>query len=588
MAETVADFMLSRLSQWGVRRIYGYPGDGINGILGALDRALDRFQFVQVRHEEEAAFMATAHAKFTNEVGVCLATSGPGAIHLLNGLYDAKLDHQPVLAIVGQSVRAALGGAFQQEVDLHSLFKDVAGNYVQTCTAPVQMRHLVDRAMRIAHAERCVTCLIVPNDVQDLKAEEPPHEHGTIHSGIGYSAPCMVPAEAELRRAAEVLNEGEKVAILVGAGALQATDEVIKIAEMLGAGVAKALLGRAALPDDLGFVTGQIGLLGTRPSWDMMQDCDTLLMVGSRFPYAEFLPKEGNARGVQIDIDPKVLSIRYPMEVNLVGDAAATLNALLPMLERKRDRSWRNALETKVAEWWKEEEERAHLDGDPLNPELVFWEASPRLPDKAIIAADSGTSASWFARALKLRRGMKASLSGTLATMCCAIPYATAAKFCFPDRVAIAFVGDGAMQMLGMNGLITIAKYWREWEDPRLIVVVLNNRDLNMVTWELRAMGGTPKIEETQNLPDFQYAQLAEMLDLKGVRISAAEQVVPAWEAALAADRPFVIDAVVDPTIFAVPPHVTFEQTKNYLAAILKGDREAAWTMWRSLKQMVS
>jgi pyruvate dehydrogenase (quinone) len=585
MAETVADFMLSRLSEWGVTRLYGYPGDGINGILVALDRALDRFQFVQVRHEEEAAFMATAHAKFTGGVGVCLATSGPGAIHLLNGLYDAKLDHQPVLAIVGQSVRAAIGGDFQQEVDLHSLFKDVAGNYVQTCTAPMQMRHLVDRAVRIALAERSVTCLIVPNDVQELPAEQPAHTHGTIHSGVGYSAPRVIPVEADLKRAADVLNAGEKVAMLVGAGASQATDEVIAVANKLGAGVAKALLGRTTVPDDLPFVTGQIGLLGTRPSWEMMQGCDTLLMVGSSFPYAEFLPKEGSARGVQIDIDPRMLSIRYPMEVNLVGDAATTLKALLPLLKDKNNGVWRKSLEQQIAEWWKEEEERAHFESDELNPELVFWEVSPRLPDRAIIIADSGTSASWFARALKLRRGMMASLSGTLATMCCGVPYATAAKFCFPDRVAIAFVGDGAMQMLGINGLITIAKYWREWADPRLIIVVLNNRDLNMVTWELRALGGSPKIEETQNVPDFSYARFAEMLDLGAVRISSPEEVGPAWEAALSADRPFVIDAIVDPSVLAVPPHVTMEQTKNYLAAILKGDREAAKTVWQSFKQ---
>ena len=585
MAETVADFMLSRLSEWGVTRLYGYPGDGINGILVALDRALDHFQFVQVRHEEEAAFMATAHAKFTGGVGVCLATSGPGAIHLLNGLYDAKLDHQPVLAIVGQSVRSAIGGDFQQEVDLHSLFKDVAGNYVQTCTAPMQMRHLVDRAVRIALAERSVTCLIVPNDVQELPAEQPAHTHGTIHSGVGYSAPRVIPVEADLKRAADVLNAGEKVAMLVGAGALQATDEVIAVANKLGAGVAKALLGRTTVPDDLPFVTGQIGLLGTRPSWEMMQGCDTLLMVGSSFPYAEFLPKEGSARGVQIDIDPRMLSIRYPMEVNLVGDAATTLKALLPLLKDKNNGVWRKSLEQQIAEWWKEEEERAHFESDELNPELVFWEVSPRLPDGAIIIADSSTSASWFARALKLRRGMMASLSGTLATMCCGVPYSTAAKFCFPDRVAIAFVGDGAMQMLGINGLITIAKYWREWADPRLIIVVLNNRDLNMVTWELRALGGSPKIEETQNVPDFSYARFAEMLDLGAVRISSPEEVGPAWEAALSADRPFVIDAIVDPSVLAVPPHVTMEQTKNYLAAILKGDREAAKTVWQSFKQ---
>jgi pyruvate dehydrogenase (quinone) len=588
MADTVADFMLSRLSDWGVTRIYGYPGDGINGILGALDRASDRFNFVQVRHEEEAAFMATAHAKFGGGIGVCLATSGPGAIHLLNGLYDAKLDHQPVLAIVGQTVRTAIGGDFQQEVDLHSLFKDVASSFVQTCTAPSQMRHLVDRAMRIAKAERSVTCLIVPNDVQELEYEQPEHAHGTIHSGIGYAAPRVVPCTEDLQRAAAVLNEGKKVAILVGAGALDATDEVISVADTLSAGVAKALLGRAALPDDLPFVTGQIGLLGTRPSWEMMQDCDTLLMVGSSFPYTEFLPQEGQARGVQIDIQPRMLSLRYPMEVPLTGDARDTLRALLPLLEAKPRSDWRESIERNVEQWWKEEEERAHAEADPLNPELVFWEGSRRLPDGTIITADSGSSASWFARALRLRRGMMASISGTLATMCCAIPYATAAKFLHPDRLAVAFVGDGAVQMLGLNGLITIAKYWREWQDPRLIVVVLNNRDLNMVTWELRALGGTPKIDETQNVPDFPYADFAEMLELRGARVASPEEVGPAWEQALQSDRPFVIDAVVDPSVLAVPPQVSFEQAKNYLAAILKGDREAANAVWRSFKQALT
>jgi pyruvate dehydrogenase (quinone) len=588
MAESVADFMLARLSDWGVSRIYGYPGDGINGILGAFERAKDRFSFIQARHEEEAAFMATAHAKFTGQIGICLATSGPGAIHLLNGLYDAKLDHQPVLAIVGQSVRTALGGNFQQEVDLHSLFKDVASNYVQTCTTPAQMRHLVDRALRIALAERCVTCLIIPNDIQELAAEQPPHEHGTIHSGIGYRAPHLLPADDELWRAAQILNEGEKIAILVGAGALAATEEVIAVSEILGAGVAKALLGRAALPDDLPFVTGQIGLLGTRPSWEMMQQCDTLLMVGSSFPYAEFLPKEGSARGVQIDIDAKVLSLRYPMEVNLIGDAAATLRALIPHLKHKEDRGWRRSLEEKITEWWSEEEERARLDAEPLNPEFVVWEASDRLPDGAVITADSGTSASWFARSLRLRRGMTASLSGSLATMGCAVAYAISAKFCFPDRVAVALVGDGAMQMLGINGLITISKYWREWDDPRLVILVLNNRDLNMVTWELRALGGTPKIEETQDLPDLGYADFAKMLGLGGVRIDRPDEVGPAWDAAFAADRPFVIDAVVDPNVLALPPHITFDQTKNYASAILRGDLQAAKTVWRSLKHALA
>jgi pyruvate dehydrogenase (quinone) len=313
-----------------------------------------------VRHEEMAAFMACAHAKFTGEVGVCLATSGPGAIHLLNGLYDAQLDHQPVVAIVGQQALASLGGSYRQEVDLVSLFKDVAGEYVHMASSPDQVRHLVDRAVRIAQVERAVTCIILPNDVQEMKAvEKPPRAHGTIHSGLGYSAPRVIPEDADLRRAADALNAGKKVAMLVGAGALQATEEVLEVAELLGAGIAKALLGKAAVLDELPFVTGSIGLLGTRPSYDMMLDCDTLLMIGSRFPYSEFLPKEGQARGVQIDLDGKMLSIRYPMEVNLQGDSAATLQALIPMLERKSDRSWREEIEKGVARWWNVLEGRA-------------------------------------------------------------------------------------------------------------------------------------------------------------------------------------------------------------------------------------
>ena len=360
MGKKVSDFLLQRLHEWGVRRIYGYPGDGVNGLMGALDRAGDQFKLVRARHEEMCAFMACAHAKFTREVGVCMATSGPGAIHLLNGLYDAKLDHQPVLAIVGQSPRSAMGGQYQQEVDLMSLFKDVACDYEQMIMVPAQVRHVVDRAFRIAVAKRTVTCIIVPSDVQELDAlDPPPRMHGTIHSGLGYRAPRVVPEQGDLQQTADLLNAGTKVAILAGAGALGATDEVIEVADLLGAGVAKALLGKAALPDDLPFVTGSIGLLGTKPSWDMMTGCDTLLMIGSRFPFAEFLPKEGQARGVQIDIDPAMLSIRYPMEINLVGDSAATLGELIPLLKRKRDRSWRAVLEKNVAEGWRWAEARA-------------------------------------------------------------------------------------------------------------------------------------------------------------------------------------------------------------------------------------
>src|SRR5690625_1497141 len=586
MAESVADFLLNRLKKWGVRRVFGYPGDGIGGIVGALEGALDEdFEFVQVRHEEEAAFMACAQAKFTGEVGVCLATSGPGAIHLLNGLYDAKLDHQPVLAIVGQQVRAAIGGHFQQEVDLISLYKDVAGEYVHMCTTPPQIRHLIDRALRIAKARRTVTCVIVPNDVQEMDYEDPPREHGAIHSGMGYAQPRIVPGEAELRRAADALNAGERVAMLVGAGALKATDEVIETADILGAGIAKALLGRTAVPDELPFVTGQIGLLGTRPSWEMMRDCDTLLMVGSSFPYSEFLPKEGQTRGVQIDIDARMVSIRYPMEVNLVGDAAETLRALMPYLDRKTDRRWREELEKKIRNWGEGERERAELSANPLNPQYLFWKLSDRLPDNASVTADSGPSPNCFARALKFRRGHMASLSGTLATMCPGVPYATAAKFCYPDRLPIAFVGDGAMQMLGINGLITIAKYWEQWSDPRLIVAVLNNSDLNQVTWELRAMGGFPKVEATQNLPEVNFAKYADLLGLKGIRVEEPDQVAPAWEEALRADRPVVIDAVVDPNVVSMPPHVTYEQARNFAKSLLSGDPDRYEIIKQSLKR---
>jgi pyruvate dehydrogenase (quinone) len=584
----VSDFIVERLGQWGVRRIYGYPGDGINGIMGALQRAEDAIEFVQVRHEEMAAFMACGHAKWTGEVGVCLATSGPGAIHLLNGLYDAKLDHQPVVAIVGQQARTALGGSYQQEVDLVSVFKDVAHEYVQLVTEPEQMRHVLDRALRIALAERTVTCVIVPNDLQGEDAAEPAHEHGTVHSSVGYSRPHVVPSDADLERAAEVLNAGERVAILVGQGALHATDEVIETAEALGAGVAKALLGRAAVPDDLPFVTGSIGLLGTRPSWELMTGCDTLLMVGTSFPYSEFLPEEGKARGVQIDLDGRMLGIRYPTEVNLVGDSAATLRALLPYLEHKSDRSWREQIEEGVAHWWRVLEERALNDADPINPQRVFWELSPRLPDNCILTCDSGSAANWFARDLKLRRGMMASLSGNLATMGCGVPYAIAAKFAHPDRVAIALVGDGAMQMNGLNELITIAKYWQRWSDPRLVVLVLNNRDLNQVTWEQRVMEGDPKFEASQDLPDVDYANFARQLGLYGVRVESPDEIGGAWDTALAADRPFLLDVVTDPEVPSLPPHISFEEAKMFALAVVKGDPSRRRMIEQSLKDKLA
>lgn len=581
MAKQVSDFLIERLLEWNITRIFGFPGDGINGILGALDRAKDKMDFIQVRHEENAAFMACAHSKFTGEVGVCMATSGPGAIHLLNGLYDAKMDHQAVVAIVGQSARESQGGAFQQEVDLNSLYKDVAHEYIHMVSVPSQMQQLLDRAIRIAKAERTVTCVVIPNDIQELDAKEPPRGHGTIHTGIGFPKVRIVPSESELIKTADLLNEGKKVAILVGAGALDAANEVKAVAELLGAGVAKALLGKAVLPDDLPYVTGAIGLLGTEPSYKMMMECDTLLMVGSSFPYSEFLPKIGSARGVQIDIDGKMLSLRFPMEINLVGGSKETLQALIPHLKRKEDRSWQEGIEKSMEKWWEILEARAKDTAKPINPQRVFQELSPRLPDNCILSSDSGTSADWFARHLKIRAGMKASLSGNLATMCPGVPYAIAAKFAFPDRIPIALVGDGAMQMLGNNGLITLSKYWKRWTDPRLVILVLHNNDLAQVSWELRVMTGDPKFSGSQDVPDFPYAEYAKMLGLNGIRVDDPEKISEAWDLALSADRPTVLEVITDPNVPPLPPHISFKMMVKYGETLLKGDPDE-WDIIKS------
>lgn len=587
MTGTVGDFLVERLYQWGVRRIFGYPGDGINGVFGALSRANGKIEFIQARHEEMAAFMASAHAKFTGELGVCMATSGPGASHLLTGLYDARMDHQPVLAIVGQQARAALGGHYQQELDLLSMFKDVAGAFVQQASTPEQVRHLLDRAVRTAVGERRVTAIILPNDLQDLPYDEPPRAHGTVHSGIGYSKPRVLPFDEDLQRAAEVLNAGHKVAILVGAGALQATEQVIAIAEKLGAGVAKALLGKAVVADDLPWVTGSIGLLGTEPSYQLMTECDTLLMIGSGFPYSEFLPKEGRARGVQIDLQPDMLSLRYPMEVNLVGDASETLRALLPLIEHKTDRRWRDKVETWRTQWDKTVAKRALVKADPINPQRVVHELSPRLPDHAIITSDSGSCANWFARDLQIRQGMQCSLSGGLACMGAAVPYAIAAKFAHPQRAVVALVGDGAMQMNNLAELITVAKYWQQWDNPQWICAVFNNEDLNQVTWEQRVMEGDPKFEASQSIPDVPYHLFAISIGLQGIYVDREEDVAAAWERALAADRPALIEFKTDPNVPPLPPHIKLEQAKKFASTLLKGDPDQAGIIVQTAKQVL-
>lgn len=589
MTETVGDYVLARLRDWEVEHVFAYPGDGINGIVTAFGRADNRPKFVQTRHEEMAALAAVGYAKFSGRVGVCLATSGPGAIHLLNGLYDAKLDHVPVVAIVGQTARTAIGGHYQQEVDLHALLKDVASEYLVEVTVAEQLPNALDRAMRVAYAAHAPTALIIPADLQEEPYRPPEHEFRHVPSSPP-SRPATVSTAAhpEVARAADVLNAGEKVAILVGQGARDAGAEVRAVADLLGAGVAKALLGKDVLPDTESYVTGAIGLLGTRPSYEMMTGCDTLLMVGSNFPYSQFLPKPGSARGVQIDLDGKLIGMRYPTEVNLVGDAAETLRALIPLLRRKTDRGWREKIEKNVESWWQTMARQATVEADPVNPIRVVWELSERAPENTIFTADSGSAANWYARHLRMRAGMRGSLSGTLATMGPGVPYAVGAKFAWPDRPVVALVGDGAMQMNGLAELITIRRYHEEWADQRCVICVFHNNDLNQVTWELRAMGGAPKFEESQTLPDVSYADFARSIGLGGITVKSPGELSDAWDIALRADRPTVLDVHCDPNIPPIPPHATADQIAAVTKAILKGDPDALDLVKKGLKAKVT
>jgi pyruvate dehydrogenase (quinone) len=572
MIVQVADFVLGRLREWGVHRVYGYPGDGINGMLGAFDRAEGDPEFIQTRHEEMAAFMACAHAKFTGEAGCCIATSGPGAIHLLNGLYDAKMDHQPVVAVVGQQKRISQGAHYQQEVALDNLFADVS-EFCQVCMHPAQVRHVIDRAFKTALTRRGVSTIIIPEDIQEEEAQpSPPKMHGAVFSSVGWSRPRVLPNEAELAKAAEVLNAGKRVAILIGQGAAEAQSEVIEAAEILGAGVAKALLGREVLPDDLPFVTGPIGLLGTKPSDEMVMNCDTLFMIGSSFPYAEWLPDEGSARGVEIDIDGSMIGIRYPMEAHLVGDSKETLKQLIPMLHRKEDRSWREEIEKNVREWNRIMADRAGQSfGGLINPQSVAAELSPRLPEGAILTSDSGSATNWWARHITVRDGMQASLSGTLATMGPGVPYAIAARFAFPDRPVIAFEGDGAFQMNGMNEMITVVRYLdRLGGRPPFIFCVFNNGDLNQVTWEQRAMAGDPRFPGSQGIPSIPYHKYAEIIGLRGIYCEKPDEVGRAWDEALASDVPVILEFKTDPEVPPLPPHIMKSQAKKSAKAGLK------------------
>ncbi|QFZ21599.1 thiamine pyrophosphate-requiring protein [Saccharothrix syringae] len=577
MGSTVADALVRRLRTWGVPRVFGYAGDGIDPILAALRRADGDPEFVPVRHEEMAAFMASGHAKYTGRVGVCLATQGPGAIHLLNGLYDAKLDRRPVVAVVGQVVSTALGTGYLQEVDLHSLFKDVCGQYLQTVFAPEQLPVLLDNAMRTAIAERTPTCLIVPHDVQRADAvEDLPHTHGVVPSSAVTARPRVLPRQDDLRRAAEVLGAGRKVALLVGRGAAGAEREVAEVVDVLGAGVTASLVGKPVVPEDAPWHTGVMGHLGTTASAELMAGCDTLLIVGSNDPWTEFYPEPGQARAVQIDIEARVVGSKYPVEVPLVGDTAETLRALLPLLERNPDRDWERRVFDGVARWRRIAGERAQAPADPLNPELVVHELSGHLPPDARVAVDVGSTTYWYARHLALPRGVPAHTSSYLASMGCALPYGLAAKLDAPDRPVVALAGDGAMQMNGLLELITVADRWRTWADPRFVVLVLHNRDLNEVSWEQREMEGDPRFPTSQRVPEFPYAAYAELLGLRGIRVDSPDGVGEAWREAFHADRPVVVEAVVDPAVPLLAPHLPEEKVETMRRALEQEGNGAA------------
>ncbi|OLF16325.1 thiamine pyrophosphate-requiring protein [Actinophytocola xanthii] len=558
---TVADALVHRLRSWGVARVFGYAGDGVDPVLAALNRAGGDPEFVPTRHEEMAAFMASGHAKYTGTPGVCLATQGPGAIHLLAGLYDAKLDRRPVVALVGQVVSTALGSGYLQEVDLHALFKDVCGQYLQTVFRPEQLPMVLDNAMRTAIATSTPTCLILPHDVQRADAPgELPHTHGVVPSSVTVGRSRVVPTEDDLRRAASVLDSGHKVALLVGRGAVGAEREVEAVVDRLGAGVTVSLVGKPVLSEDAPWHTGVMGHLGTTASAELMAECDTLLIVGSNDPWTEFYPKPGQARAVQVDIDAKVVGAKYPVEVALVGDTRETLRELLGHLSRNPDRTWQERVARSVSGWRELAERRTGHPAEPLNPELVVRRLSDHLPPDVRVAVDVGSSTYWYARHLRLPPGVPAHVSSYLAAMGCALPYGLAAKLDAPDRPVVALAGDGAMQMSGLLELITVADRWRSWADPRFVVLVLHNGDLNEVSWEQREMEGDPRFATSQRVPEFPYANYAELLGLRGIRVDSPDAVDKAWQEAFDADRPVVVEAVVDPDVPLLAPHLPDEK----------------------------
>ena len=571
MARIASDALIERLADWGVDTIFGLPGDGINGIMEGLRRNQDKVRFVLVHHEEAAAFMATAHAKATGKIGVCLATSGPGGIHLLNGLYDAKLDHMPVLAITGMQETSILGTGYQQEVALDKLYEDVT-EYDQMIYNPVQLPAVVDIAIRTAYARRGVAHITVPNDIQVADAGADPWQHvapaAAPKTSAVYLSPPGRPREEDLQRLADFLNEGEKIAILAGAGALHAREELLTLAETLAAPIVKPLLGKGAVPDESPYTTGGIGLLGTAPSEEALEACDTLLLVGTSFPYIEFLPKPGQARGVQIDLDPERIGLRYPVELGVVGDSRTVLRALLPLLERKADRSFLERAQEGMRHWWALLEDRGTRADTPMKPQAVAYELDKLLADDAIVSADCGTNTTWAARYIRLRRGQLFSCSGTLATMACGFPYAIAAQLAYPDRQCVALVGDGGFTML-MGELATVAKY-----NLPVKIIVLKNNTLGQIKWEQMVFLGNP--EYGCELQPVDFAAVAEACGVRGFTIREPGECRATLAEALRHPGPAVVQAEVDPNEPPMPARVKPEQALKLAEALARGEPNRA------------
>jgi pyruvate dehydrogenase (quinone) len=591
MATNVSDFIIQRIREWGVSRVFGFPGDGIgefDGALGAAQRAGDGLDYIRPTHEEICALMATAHAKFTGEVGVCVATSSPGAFHMLNGLYDAKSDNQPVVAIVGQQALSELGTFEQQQDNLERTMEDVAV-YVQTIVTPQQAQAVVDTAFRTALVHLGPAVIVLPHDVQSMPMPELKPANGVSRSSAVAPSRAIVPPEAVIRQAADIINAGSKVTFLVGHGSNGATQEVLDAAKLCGAGIVTALRAKQVIPSDVPFHTQQLGLLGTRASAHQMAGCDTLVLLGTNYPYSQFLPESGQARAVQVDLKPEQMGLRYPTELNIWGDVKQTLLALIPHLERKTDLSWQEKVAKDMVEWENEMQAQAMAGySDGVNPRRVYHELNKRLPANAVVTCDAGSTADWYGHHIRLRDGMTGDLSGRLASMAAAMPYATAAKFAHSDRCVVCTIGDGAFQMLGMNELITVKKYLSRWDNPQFIVMVLHNNDLTQVSWEMRTEDANPVWSTSQDVESVDYAGWAELLGFKGIRVKADDEVASAWDEAFAHQGVTLIDAYTSKNVPPLPPEITMEFAKNTAKALLKRDPDEAAVAKDSAKALLT